>query len=179
MSKKFLILAIFSIFILSACKPQTGTSTSSDQQTQTASIKEGEQAPGFSLESFEGKTVNLADFKGEKAVFVDFWAGWCPFCIGEMPEIEKISNEFKDDLVVLGIHRTETENVEIGQKFATELGITYPLLKDSDGSIYDSYTAGQELMPTAAFINKQGQVIKVLFGPKTADQMKENVKKIL
>jgi len=130
------------------------------------------------LSELRVRSENLADLKG-KAVFVDFWAGWCPFCVGEMPEIEKISQELKNELVVLGIHRTETEDVKTGQKFADELGITYVLLKDSDGSVYKAYTAGQNLMPTAAYINREGIVVKILFGPKTESQIRKNVEKII
>jgi len=144
----------------------------------TSSTAVSEQAPDFSLESFEGETISLDEQQG-KAVFVDFWAAWCPFCVEEMPEIEKIAQEFKDDLVVLGIHRTETESVENGAKFAKDKGVTYPLLKDSDGSIYKAYTGGRNFMPTAAFINKEGKVVKFLYGPKTEDQMRQYVKEAL
>ncbi len=179
MNLKIVTLVLASAFLLAACTPKTGSTSNSGQITSKSIIKEGEQAPGFSLETFTGETVNLADFKGKKAVFVDFWAGWCPFCVGELPEIEKISNEFKDDLVVLGIHRTETEDVATGKKFADDRGVTYALLKDADGSLYKSYTGGQNLMPVSAFIDKEGKVIKLLFGPKTESQMRENVQKII
>lgn len=144
----------------------------------TSSTPVSEQAPDFSLESFEGETISLAKQQG-KAVFVDFWAVWCPFCIEEMPAIEKISQEFKDDLVVLGIHRTETEDVKTGEKFAKDRGVTYSLLKDTDGSVYKAYTGGRNFMPTAAFINKEGKVVKFLYGPKTEDQMRKYVKEAL
>lgn len=180
MSFKVLTIAIISAFLLAACTPKQGsTNTGKTQPSATVTVKEGEQAPDFILESFDGEKVSLADFKGKKAVFVDFWAGWCPFCVGELPQIQKIASEFEEDLVVLGIHRTETEDIKTGQKFADDLGITYALLKDTDGSVYKSYTAGQNLMPTSAFINKEGKVIKLLFGPKTEDQMRKNVQDII
>lgn len=143
-----------------------------------AAVVEGSMAADFTLQTFEGQTVSLKDQEG-KAVFVDFWAAWCPFCVEELPEIEKISQEFKGDLVVLGIHRTETEDAQTGAKFAKDRGVTYSLLKDSDGSIYKTYTGGRNFMPTAAFINKEGKVIKVLYGPKTKEQMRQYVKEAL
>ena len=96
-----------------------------------------------------------------------------------MPQIEKISNEFKDDLVVLGIHRTETEDVKTGADLAKETGVTYQLLKDSDGSLYKTFGLGQSAMPLAVFVDKEGNVSKILFGPKTEGQMRENVEKII
>lgn len=177
MSVKLLALAIASTLILSACSKSVQTSSQTNEKS-TVQVVENQQAPDFSLQSFDNQTVSLSSLK-DKAVFVDFWAAWCPFCIEEMPEIEKISQEFKDDLVVLGIHRTETEGIENGAKFAKERGVTYPLLKDADGSVYKTYTGGRNFMPTAAFINKEGKIIKLLYGPKTEDQMRKHVKEAL
>lgn len=167
---------ILGFFVLRSNPSIDESTDSTSQSTSTTSINE--QAPDFSLESFESETVSLAKLQG-KVVFVDFWAAWCPFCIEEMPEIEKISQEFKDDLVVLGIHRTETEDFKTGDKFAKDRGVTYPLLKDTDGSVYKAYTGGRNFMPTAAFIDKEGKVVKFLYGPKTEDQMRQYVKEAL
>jgi len=178
MNKKFLILIIAAVFILSACKPNLGSGSSNLSNNQNGQIKVGQPAPKFELESFDGDTVSLASLEG-KAVFVDFWAGWCPFCIGEMPEIEKISNEFGEDLVVLGIHRTDTEDLQTGREFAKKVEVTYQLLKDTDGSLYKTYGAGQSAMPLAAFIDKEGNISKIFFGPKTESQMRDNVNNII
>lgn len=179
MSVKILAVAIASSFVLSACSKigsgNTSVVTDSNNQAQLA---ENQQAPDFNLQTFDNQAVSLASLKG-KAVFVDFWAAWCPFCVEEMPEIEKISQEFKDDLIVLGIHRTETEDIKTGEKFAKDRGVTYPLLKDTGGSVYKTYTGGRNFMPAAAFISKEGEVIKLLYGPKTEEQMRQYVKQAL
>lgn len=173
----FVVVIILGYFLLRGQGSSSQPTDGSSPQAEAAAV-EGSVAPSFTLQTFDGQTVSLKDQAG-KAVFVDFWAAWCPFCIEEMPEIEKISQEFKDDLVVLGIHRTETESVENGAKFAKDKGVTYPLLKDSDGSVYKTYTGGRNFMPTAAFINKEGKVVKFLYGPKTEDQMRQYVKEAL
>jgi peroxiredoxin len=170
-----LLVAVLGVFVLRGRDLGTaGSQSNSSNKT----IEIGSPAPPISLETFDGETVSLADQKG-KAVFVDFWAAWCPFCIEEMPEIQKISEEFGDDLVVWGVHRSETESVERGAKFAKERGVTYPLLKDTDGSSYKVYAGGRNFMPAAVFINKEGVVVKTLFGPKTVEQMREDVMKAL
>lgn len=172
------VLIILGFFLFRAGNGSNQSTGGSPASTATTTVAEGNLAPDFSLEAFDGQTVSLTSQK-EKAVFVDFWAAWCPFCIDEMPEIEKIAQEFKDDLVVLGIHRTETENVKTGEKFAQERGVTYSLLKDTDGSVYKAYTQGRNFMPAAAFINKEGKVVKFLYGPKTDQQMRQYVREAL
>ena len=153
------------------------------QSQTTAPVSEGSSEVGqkvldFELEDFNGGKVKLSDFAG-KSVFIDFWAAWCPFCVSEMPEIEKIHQEFKDKLVVLGIHRSETEAIDAGAKFAKERGVTYPLLKDAKGSVYKTLTGGRQFMPYAIYLDKDGKIFKVKAGPKTAEEISEAVNGLL
>lgn len=150
------------------------------QNTKTSEVSQ--QVADFELESFEGAKVKLSDFSG-RPVFIDFWAAWCPFCIDEMPEIEKIHQEFGPStgsgLVVLGIHRSETEGIEQGAEFAKERGVTYALLKDSTGGVYRGLTGGRNFMPYALYINKEGNIVKTKAGPKTAEEMRQAVMELL
>lgn len=145
---------------------------------QPAASETNQKIADFELESFTGEKVKLSQFVG-KPVFIDFWAGWCPFCVNEMPEIEKIHREFGDKLVVLGIHRSETEGIDAGAKFAKDRGVTYTLLKDSTGAAYKTLTGGRQFMPYALYIDKDGKLVKVKAGPKTADEMRQAVKELV
>jgi thiol-disulfide isomerase/thioredoxin len=64
----------------------------------------GKPAPALSGTDVEGKTINLADFKG-KVVLVNFWATWCPPCIAEMPRLNRVADRYASKgFVVLGIN---------------------------------------------------------------------------
>ena len=56
-------------------------------------LKKGEQVPDFKLRSPDGKSLKLSDFKG-KYVVLDFWASWCPDCRKDIPEIQRMYNNF-------------------------------------------------------------------------------------
>lgn len=156
---------------------QVTTGLSEDQEIETA--EEGKPAPDFTLVDFEGKTVKLSDLKG-KPVFIDFWTKWCPFCTDEMPEIEKIHKEFGDQIVVLGIHRTNTESASVGEDFARkDIKVTYQILQDKSDEVYKAYTPGFAGMPVAAWIDKEGVLVKLKIGPKTTEEMRDNVEAIL
>ena len=119
-----------------------------------------------------------------KPVFIEFGTKWCPFCTEEMPAIEKIYQEFGlpsgGELVVLGIHRTNTEPVSVGKDFArNDAKVTYPILLDKTDEVYKAYTPGFAGMPVAAWIDAEGILVKLKIGPKTTEEMRENTRAIL
>lgn len=61
-----------------------------DSQYATELLVKGTQAPEFTLNDLDGKTVKLSDFKGKTVVLV-FWASWCPDCRAEVPRLKKLA----------------------------------------------------------------------------------------
>lgn len=56
----------------------------------------------FKIQSMEGKTLRLSDFKG-KAVILNFWTTWCASCMTEMPDLNWLHDQYPDDLQIIGI----------------------------------------------------------------------------
>src|SRR5690606_34637312 len=48
------------------------------------------------FKNMNDEVVELSDQKG-KVVFINFWATWCPPCIAEMPTINKLYSNFRDN----------------------------------------------------------------------------------
>lgn len=61
-------------------------------------LQVGKKAPDFTLKTYNGKTVKLSDLKG-KRVLLNFWASWCGPCEEEMPVMQKVYEELKEDQV--------------------------------------------------------------------------------
>jgi len=57
--------------------------------------KIGNAAPEIIVQTPEGKTIKLSDFKG-KITMIDFWAAWCKPCRMENPNVVKVYNRYKD-----------------------------------------------------------------------------------
>lgn len=68
-----------------------------------------EPAPRFNARSMGGETFNNASLKG-KVVLLQFWTTWCPYCRGEQPLVDKLTQEFvSKGLVVLAIDVGESK----------------------------------------------------------------------
>jgi len=134
----------------------------------------GWQAPNFKLQSISGEHVELKQFKG-KVVVINFWASWCPYCVDEMPEFEKLSKEMGDKVVIIGVNRAES--LEKQSEFLNSLSvkITYRLLLDTNDESSKSYDV--RVMPTTFFLNENGIIAQKNLGPLTVDQMKQLVAK--
>lgn len=137
-------------------------------------ITVGELAPNFTLMNLEGEEVSLEDFRG-KMVLINFWATWCGYCDKEMPDIQKLSEE-NDDLVVLAVNVMEKK--EIVEKYIEEGGYDFEVVLDEKGDITKTYLA--HYLPTSYFVDKDGILVGGKAGMLTGPEMNgaiENMRK--
>ncbi len=120
------------------------------------------EAPEFTLKDLNGREVSLKDHRG-KIVFLNFWATWCPPCRDEMPSMEKLYNEFRnEDFVILAIDLQESERRV--KAFRDEFKLNFPILLDSDGMIGLAY--GVRSIPTTYLVDREGYLIGGALGAR-------------
>ena len=137
---------------------------------------EDKVAPDFALQSIDGKTVRLSDFRG-KAVLLNFWATYCAPCRIEMPWFVELQDRYAaEGLQVVGVAMDDAIPDDI-EKFASELGVNYPILvgEETVGNAY----GGVQFLPSTFYIGRDGKVVGKVFGLKTKNEIEENVKKTL
>lgn len=145
------------------------------------------EAPDFTLTDQFGNTHTLSDYKGQ-VVFLNFWATWCGPCRNEMPDIQKLYEEYgenKEDVVILGIANPKTDayptNSDVSAEeitdFLMENGYTYPTVMDETGEFFAKY--GISAFPTTFMIDRDGNVYGYISGSLSEDMMRSIIQQTL
>lgn len=149
MKKIFLILLSFVAFFNSCAQKKTDVSKAKSKELMGKTIYD------YKVEALEeGKEINFADFKGKKILIVNT-ASECGFT-PQYADLEKLSNEYKDKLVVIGFPANNFggqepgSNVEIGAFCQKNYGVTFPLaakvsVKGDDTAPIFKYLTEKEL----------------------------------
>jgi thiol-disulfide isomerase/thioredoxin len=133
----------------------------------------GQPTPEFTVATPDGKKLSLKDFRG-KIVFLNFWASWCEPCREEMPEMEKLYQEFKaNNFVVVAIAVKDRKQDTLD--FVKELKVTFPIGLDPEGNAGVLYGAWG--LPTTYLIGPKGEGLARAWGP--ADWHGANARKLI
>ena len=112
-------------------------------------------AQDFSLPALSGsEQVTLSEFRGD-VVYLSFWASWCIPCRNEMPHLQKLWREHRDQgFQVIGIN--VDEDPDAARAFAAEHGIEFPLVLDTNREVSTLYrVAGY---PSHYLVGRDGRV---------------------
>lgn len=125
----------------------------------------------FTLNDITGKPWTLSSLKG-KVVVVNFWATWCPPCRKEMPDLNALAAQFKDQgLVVLAI---SDEDLATVKPFIDKAGYTYPILLDPGRKINKLYQV--DGIPKTFIYDKDGKLVAQSIDMRTKGQFLEMLK---
>jgi peroxiredoxin len=133
-------------------------------------------APNFSLNTGDGKTVELSQFKG-KVVVVNFWATWCGPCRNEIPGMLQVYNQYKSKgLEIVGIS-LDRDGWRVINPFVQKFKITYPVVL-GNGEVTEAY-GGIEAIPTTFIVDRKGNIAGKHIGYLSKDEFEKIVKKTL
>lgn len=151
--------AVLAFFLLAVGLCLSGCTRSAE-----TGLNPGDTAPEINLKGLDSRDYTLEGFRG-KVVLLNFWASWCGPCVSEMPALQRLHDQLKDQgfsVVAVGIDDEASALQEFQQKF----GLSFPILVDPAGSTKNLYkTSG---VPESFIIGSDGKL--VLF-PDPADKI--------
>jgi len=130
------------------------------------SPKEGFSAPAFNLDLLDAEDstsmATLSDYRGQ-VVMINFWATWCPPCREEMPAIQAVFEDYKEQgFIVLAVNTTFQDNELEVNDFVLEYNLTFPILLDRSGEVSRQYQLRG--LPSTYFIDRKGVIQAVVVG---------------
>jgi peroxiredoxin len=159
-----LLAAIVAVLVAVPLSPSVRAASDKPMQA----VESLPPAPALALPDEAGKkTWRLADLRG-KVVLVNFWATWCPPCRKELPSMERLWRQLKDQgLVVLGVNVGESADEVFAFSNGLETPLTFPLLLDEDSAVAQSWPV--KGLPTTYLVDKRGRIAFGVIGGREFD----------
>jgi peroxiredoxin len=149
-------------------------------------LRPGDLAPELAVVRDDGSTYQLTDLAGDPvrledlrghAVWINFWASWCPPCQAETPVLRDVSAEYAErGLTVIGISVQET-SIDDVRSYAERYDLGYTVAADLGADIFHRYKVFA--LPTQFFVDPQGVVRAVVNAPLDEAQARSLVESIL
>jgi thiol-disulfide isomerase/thioredoxin len=131
-------------------------------------LRKGGRLEELRLPQLEGDgSVEYAAF-ADRPLVINFFASWCPNCIAEMPEFERVHAVLGDRVSFLGISQSDARGASIA--LAKQTGITYETAIDERGEFFNAI--GGLGMPTTVFVRPGGEIAEVWVGALDAESLR-------
>jgi peroxiredoxin len=140
----------------------------------------GDIRTGGTLQSLElpalkgGGSITYDQFRS-KPLVLNFFASWCPYCVGEMPGFQQVHRELGSNVAFLGVSQSDARSASIA--LADKTGVRYALGFDKNGDFYRA--TGSTGMPTTLFIRPGGRIAYIQVGPFTSASLKQAIQQYL
>lgn len=177
MKKLALLLLILSFGWIVSCNSETPdqeAETKTNSKNEVLGIEEISEKfylqtftkpiafPDLIFETLNGKQIGPAEMK-DKVLFINFWATWCPPCLKELPDMEKLNNQLKDSpFLMLVINSGERE--EIVKKFVKKHAYQFQIALDENR--LHSTGFGIQGLPTTLLVDRKGILLAQAVGPR-------------
>lgn len=166
--KPFEVCFLGALIVLLGVACDSGYSDQDDSSGNAVAVRQappamGGQAPDFRLIDLHGKLQALPDYHG-KVVLLNFWATWCGPCRVEMPSMEILYQDFKDEGFAILAISSDPQGSIVTRPFVASQGLTFPILHDSDYRVSGSY--GVRTLPMSFLIDRNGTLTHRVFGAR-------------
>lgn len=123
--------------------------------------------------------ISLAELRG-KIVLLDFWTFCCINCHHVLPDLAKLEEKYKDELVVIGVHTpkfTAEQDTENLRRKVREYRIKHPVINDARMTLWRRF--GVNSWPTLVLIDPSGEYVGSLSGEGHYAQLDAAIAKLI
>jgi thiol-disulfide isomerase/thioredoxin len=110
--------------------------------------------PPFTLETIDGEHFASDSLRGRITV-VNFWGVWCAWCVKEMPEFQRLHEQYRDDDEVAIVTINNDDDWEMARAWMSEQGYDFTMLRDDGYVVRDARITG---FPTTWFVDRDGRI---------------------
>ena len=178
MNKKKVLVLLATLVIstaLAACGNSDGGDTTGDNSKDGRSqVSQGElqSIPDFSAEDIEGNKVDNSIFKENKVTLVNVWATWCGPCVNELPEIQKVYSELKDQGIgVVGIVADGNDAKDTAKELIELDSLKYKMIIP-DSNLEKKLISTLRGFPTSYVVDSEGKILGMKLGGMNAEGFK-------
>ena len=156
--------------------PAEETAASDEQPVpaeEQSAPESAETALRFSTTAFDGSEVDESILSEATVTMLNFCEPWCPPCIAELPELQRLYENYADKgFNLIGVYSTEEGTAEVLEK----AGLGYPVLRYVPA--FDAFQTGY--VPTTVFLGASGEQLgETVIGARSYEQWEEIVKGLL
>ena len=144
-----------------SAEPET-VPEASETPEPSPEVQEPEEIAGyepdfrFSTTDRDGETYDERIFAGQTLTMINFWEPWCGPCVGEMPDLEKLYQTYRDrGFLILGVYATPGMEEDV-DAVLEQTGASYPILHYTEA--FDAFETG--FVPTTLFVDGEGHILR-------------------
>ncbi|CAL2080672.1 TlpA disulfide reductase family protein [Tenacibaculum sp. 190524A05c] len=140
----------------------------------------GKKAPNFKFNNRDGKSVELASFKG-KYVLIDIWATWCVPCLKQVPYLKKLEKKYHDkNIVFVGISVDDKDEYKLWKETLDKKemgGVQLFADKSFESDFVDAF--GVASIPRFILISPEGIIVESHFSKPSHKVTEERLDALL
>ena len=141
-----------------------GMTAISRLSAQDIGLQVGSAAPAASVQTLDGKTVDLAQYVGKTPVLMEFWATWCSNCKELEPAMKSLHQKYGSRVAFLGVAVSVNQSPERVKAYVEKHGLPWTQLFDRKGEATGAYD-----VPATSYVvvvDKAGKVVYTGLGGK-------------
>ena len=142
----------------------TASSITRPASAQDLGIEVGSKAPVVTVQSLDGKRVDLGQFIGKTPMLIEFWATWCANCRELMPALLEAEKKFGKKVKFVALAVAINQSPERVRRFIAAHPLPHETFYDAEGKAAGAFDA-----PATSYVvvlDKTGHVVYTGLGGK-------------